>query len=81
MPRISIVTPSFNQGRFLAETMDSVLGQGYPDLEYVVIDGGSKDDSVAVIESRRRTWRGGSARPTRGNTTPSTRASPKRAAR
>jgi hypothetical protein len=52
LPRISIVTPSFNQGRFLTETMDSVLGQRYPNLEYVVVDGGSTDDSPAVIEAR-----------------------------
>ena len=52
MPRISLVTPSFNQGRFLAETMDSVLGQHYPDLEYVVVDGGSTDNSVDVIRAR-----------------------------
>jgi hypothetical protein len=52
LPRISVVTPSFNQGRFLAETMGSVLGQHYPNLEYVVVDGGSTDDSRAVIEAR-----------------------------
>ena len=54
LPRISIVTPSFNQGRFLAETMDSVLAQRYPNLEYVVVDGGSTDDSVDVIRSREK---------------------------
>ena len=54
MPKISIVTPSFNQGRFLAETMDSVLGQRYPNLEYVVVDGGSTDDSSAIIRSREK---------------------------
>lgn len=53
LPKISVVTPSFNQGRFLADTMDSVLGQRYPGLEYVVVDGGSTDDSVRVIEARQ----------------------------
>ena len=48
-PRISIVTPSYNQGAFLEETLRSVLLQGYPDLEYFVIDGGSFDNSVEII--------------------------------
>ncbi len=48
-PRIAIATPSYNQGAYLEETIRSVLLQGYPNLEYHIIDGGSTDKSVSII--------------------------------
>ncbi len=49
-PRISIVTPSFNQAAYLEETIRSVLLQGYPNLQYILMDGGSNDGSVEIIK-------------------------------
>ena len=49
-PRISVVMPSYNQVKFIEETLRSVLLQGYPDLEFIAIDGGSTDGSGELIQ-------------------------------
>lgn len=50
-PRISIVVPSLNQGQYLGHTLKSILDQGYPNLELIVVDGGSTDKSIEVIQA------------------------------
>lgn len=49
LPLVTVVTPSFNQGRFIAATIESVLSQDYPRIEYIVVDGASTDETAAVV--------------------------------
>lgn len=53
-PLVSIITPSYSQGHFLRETIESVLYQDYPNIEYIIIDGGSKDTSLEIIKKYQK---------------------------
>ena len=65
-PKISVITPSYNYGRFLEETILSVLHQGYPNLEYILIDGGSTDNSPAVIAQYQESFAYSISEPDKG---------------
>ena len=65
-PRISLVTPVFNSAGYLEATLRSVLSQGYPNLEYIVIDGGSTDGSVEIIREYESQLHGWISEPDRG---------------
>ena len=65
-PRVSIVVPSFNQGAFIEQTLASILGQAWPNLELIVIDGGSTDGTLAVLERYRASIRHLVSEPDRG---------------
>jgi glycosyltransferase involved in cell wall biosynthesis len=68
LPKISVVTSNYNYGHFLEETIRSVLLQGYPNLEYIIIDGGSTDNSVEIIKKYEKFINYWVSEPDRGQT-------------
>lgn len=67
-PKISIVIPSFNQGKFIEQTIVSVLNQNYPNLELIVIDGGSKDETVDILKKYQQHFAYWESVPDKGQT-------------
>ena len=65
---VSIITPSYNQGAFLEETINSVLNQDYPNIEYIVIDGGSTDESLDIIKKNAEKLAYWESKPDKGQT-------------
>jgi glycosyltransferase involved in cell wall biosynthesis len=53
-PKVSIITPSYNHAEFIEETLDSVANQNYPNIEHIVVDGGSNDGTIDILEKRKR---------------------------
>ena len=51
LPLVTIVTPTYNMARFLPETIESVLSQDYPRIQYIVMDAGSRDGTVEILQS------------------------------
>lgn len=66
LPRITIVTPSYNQDKYLEKTILSVLNQNYPNLEYIIIDGQSTDDSLKIIKKYQKNFSYWQSKPDKG---------------